>query len=486
MNAVTHTNQRSIDLLINEDWAKPRYNEKIWKVVSLILFPIGIYQFTYHCLAKYAFSQFILASTSGAVQLAHKHKEAIEEMDQSYLHRESDGSAEKVSVRTRDGLNLDAVRIISQEQKDLPPAEQKWLIYILPAKAIWQEVFQSKPDMELTALLDLAKATGKNVLCVNYRATGGSTLSRPASFDDLFLDIESGLKTLKGVLPQNIKLFSISLGGTVALHLANKYPEIPMTIVQNAFQSLALLANDYSKYLIKYVIKIVNEDVLRQQELPILNSRTGVESSKKLTLFQRMTYSLKDAFLSLPHLVLRVTYFFFSFLNHLFHYQVNQAGEDLLEIGKTLVIDTVLTISGLISLPLSLFTNKINQCNGHLKGFYLIHSAIIESVKSPKFVDLAVHILDRTNWIIDNANVALSIGKDRLCIVQVPPGTDRTIPYEASLAKAVSERYPEFPIHNCRGHEFTQGKDHHDHMASPVPEPPRHETDEVVREALRG
>lgn len=477
MTAITCTNQKSIDVLISEDWAKPRYTEKLWKVVSAILFPIGLYQLACHCLAKYGFSQFILASSSKAVQLAHNHKQCIEEKDQTYLDSESAGTAKKITVRTKDGLDLDAVRIISQEQKDRPPEEQKWLIYVLPAKAIWQEVFKPASNMELTGLLDLAEATGKNVLCVNYRATGAnaltSALSRPGSFNDLFIDIESGLKTLTGVRPQNIKFFAISLGSTIALHLANKYREIPITIVQNAFQNLALLAEGFSIYLIKYVDKV-------------LDNRIKIETGeiKKPSLFQRIRFSLEDTFLSLPHLALRVTYFFLTFLNNILHCQIKEAGIDFFEIGKTLVIDTVLTITGLISLPLSLFTNKINQLNGLLKEFYLTHSAIKTIVRSPKFIKLAIHILQTTGWVIDNAKVALAIGKDRLCIVQVPPGNDKTIPYKASLAKAVLEIDSTFPVHHCEGYEFDPEKDHHNHMASPVRI--RHATDQFVAQALLG
>ena len=482
MTAITRANQKSIETLISEDWARPRYKETIWKVVSTLLFPIGLYQATCHCLAKYGFSQFILASSSEAVRLKHKHKQLIEENNQDYLDRESSGTAKKTTIRTRDGLNLDAVRIINQEQAELRPEDQKWIIYVLPAKAIWQEIFKSTPDMELTGLLDLARATQKNVLCVNYRATGGSTLSRPGSFDDLFIDIESGLKTLEGVRPKNIKFFAISLGSTIALHLANKYPEIPMTVVQNAFQNLALLAKDFSTYLINYVTKVLDERVKGEQELPIYNKRTEKHEIRKLSLPQRIRYSLEDTLLSLPHLALRVTYFFFSFLNNIAHCQIRKAGIDLIEIGKTVLIDTALTVTGLASLPLSLCTNKINQFNGMLKGFYLTHSAAITFVQSPKFIQIAIQILKTADWIIDNAKAVLALGKTRVCVVQVPH--DKTVPHKASLEKAVLEIDPSFPIHHCDGHEFDQAKDHHNHMASPVHS--RHATDDAVAQALIG
>lgn len=466
-------NHLALDRLIAEKSTSSTLSEKIWTVVSVILFPIGLYRVTCHLVAKYIFSPYIVGSSSSYVRLLHNHKEAIELANDTFLICMSDREValERKAIKTKDGLTLDGLHIIHSSQRDLPVEEQKYLIYILPAKGIWQQ--------KISELLDLSKATNRNILCVNYRATGASKLVRPSSFEDLFCDIESSLASLTGVLKDNTVLYAHSIGCATALHLADKCDM--RAVVQNTFHSLQDLAELYSRPLINTILKNQLVSLQKEQELPITDRKTGESRITKLSLLSRVLYSAKDAFFSLPHLVVRVSYFCLSFLDNLVSCKLKLALLDLKEIGRTALIDLILTITGIVAIPFSLFSSRINRFNGSLKCGYLKRPALVTFLQSKKFIWLAKKILETTGWTANNTEKALRIGKERLFIVQVKH--DRTIPYEFSLAKALRESDPSFTIHEFMDHPLEEDKDHHGFMASPALIA-RHATDKELLEFL--
>ncbi len=446
------------DKLIPEKSEPTSLFQRIWDAICLILFPIGIYKLTCHLIAKYQFSPFILGSSSTYVRELHHHKEEIETKNDTYLASLSDKeiSAKKVQIKTKDGLYLDGVQITTNTQRTLDLHQQKYLVYILPAKAIWQQ--------QLPELIALAKATKRNILCVNYRATGASSFSRPSSFKDLFCDIESSLGTLKGILKENTVLYAHSLGSATALYLSNKYKM--KAVVQNTFHTLEGLTKLYSIPLINTIDKNQKIALKKQQELPIRAKKTSKAIITKLSLSKRVIYSLEDAFLSLPHLALRVTYFFLSFLDNICSLNFKKAKLDLKEIVKTICIDLTLTITGITAIFISLFSNQMNKLNGNLKNAYLERPALKTFAESPKFIWLAKKILKATGWSIDNAKMAQKIGKENLFIVQVIK--DKTIPYEFSLAKALRTLDQTVKIHDLSDLLQDTQEDSHGFMASPT------------------
>jgi hypothetical protein len=458
-----------LNRLIQEKSRSFSFSEKIWNVVSLIFFPIGIYRVACHLIAKYQFSPFILGSSSSYVRLLNNHEQAIKALTTPYLTSISDIdiTIKKQTVKTSDGLTLDGVHITHKEQSTLPREKQKYLVYVLPAKGIWQQ--------KISELIQLSKATKRSILCVNYRATGASTLKRPSSFKDLFCDIETSLASLTGILKENTVLYAHSIGCSTALHLAHKYKM--KAVIQNTFHTLEGLTELYSKTLVRKIIRDQILSVQEQQELPIEDKKTKEVKKVRLSFSKRVSYALKDSFLSLPHLIVRVSYFCLSLLDNLIRCQTEKASLDLKEIGKTVLIDLALTISGVIAIPVSLFSNRVNQFNGSLKSKYLNRPALATFAESPKFIWIAKKILDATGWSVNNTKTALAIGKENLFVVQVKH--DKTIPYEFSLAKALQKVDPSFTIHTFEDHLLDQDADQHDFMASPALQA-RHSTDQEL------
>lgn len=459
----------SLERLIPDKSEPFSLKKKIWDVVSVILFPIAIYRIGCHLTAKYLFSPYILGASSSYVRLLNRHKDAIENMNEAHLNSISDSDIriEKRKIKTNDGLTLDGVHITHTEQSNLNPNKQKYLVYVLPAKGIWQQ--------QITELVSLSKATKRNLLCVNYRATGASAFQRPSSFKDLFCDIESSLRSLTGVVKENTIFYAHSIGCATALHLSYKYKM--KAVIQNTFHTLEGLAEIYSKPLVKTVIKNKLLSLQKQQELPIENKRAKEIKITKLSLSERITYALRDTLFSLPHLALRVTYFSLSFLDNLISYKTKKALSDLKEIGKTILVDLTLTITGVVAIPISLISNRMNQFNGSLKMKYLTQSALATFIESPKFIWLAKKILQATGWTINNTKTACAIGKENLFIVQAR--FDKTIPYEFSLANTLLKADPRFTIHQFSDHPLDKDKDHHDFMASPALTA-RHKTDQEL------
>ena len=321
----------------------------------------------------------------------------------------------------------------------------KWIVYVLPSKLLWQQNYDKDPlsakttVRKITTLLDLATHTTRNVLCVNYRI-------KPSSFQDVIDDVDTGVKHLleQDVKENDILFYAHSIGSVAALQLAKKYNTA--AVIQNTFSKLEDLVEPFSKALVKDTYDSLCKRVTTQQDTSI-------------RLKRKIQFLFIDLTLSLPHLALRISYFALSLLGNLCKFQFSKATSDLLEIGKTIVIDTAITIS---SLFIFLNINKVNQFNANCKSHYLKRSAVCETLSSPKFIWLAKKILQKSGWHADNTAAVLSMDQAKLFIVQLP--NDKTMK-GATLEDGLRKADSTIQIHNF---ETDAALDSHNEMASPV------------------
>ncbi len=111
----------------------------------------------------------------------------------------------------------------------------------------------------------------------------------------------------------------------------------------------------------------------------ILVDRVFTQNREDLSLGKRVEFSLRDTFLSLPHLMVRIRYLSIALLvNCLWYCNFEEAYKNLEDIVVTVLYDSLLTITGLVSLILSPYTNRINQFNSGLNYYFLTHSTLIE------------------------------------------------------------------------------------------------------------
>jgi hypothetical protein len=154
-------------------------------------------------------------------------------------------------------------------------------------------------------------------------------------------------------------------------------------------------------------------------------------------------------------------------LENLFRLQFKTALLDAKEIGKTILIETALTILGITSLPISLVSNKINRIKGKLKSFYTSRSAVLTFVNSNKFLTLAKQILKTAGWEIDNYQVFEKLLKKGVNPFVVQVEKDATIRENARLSTKILESNPNYLIHKDFSDLNDELKDHHDHIAKP-------------------
>ncbi len=321
----------------------------------------------------------------------------------------------------------------------------KWIVYVLPSKLLWQQNYDKAPDnakptaRKITTLAQLANSTDRNVLCANYR-------KKPSSFQDVIDDVDTGVKYLleKGVQQSDILFYAHSIGSVAALQLAKKYNTA--AVIQNTFSKLEDLVEPFSKAL-------VADNFTR------IKSRVANQKNPSIKLVEKISFILEDLTLSLPHLAIRISYFTLSLLKNLCYRNFDEGKSDALEICKTLLIDTTITISSLFSL---ININKVNQFNAYCKNFYLNRSAICKALSSPKFICLAKKILQKSGWHADNTSVVLSMDPNKLFIVQLP--NDKTM-NGATLEQGLKEAGSTIQIHSF---ETDKEQDSHNEMASPV------------------
>jgi hypothetical protein len=409
---------------------KPSLNQIIYNIASAIIFPLGLYRCSAHFIAKKFFSCFIVGSTSRSIKISQKHEEAIKS-----VHLEM-----RNGLKFEELIGVDGIKILQERSTD------EWIVYTLPSCGIWQKLLED-------TLIPIAQNSGRNLLCVNYPGAGKNR-GKPNSFNHLLNNVEKGLKKIDAT-PENTVFMGHSLGCASALRLADKY-EGTNVVIQNTFSKLDLLAKPYREILKKTLERAQKNQTRLEKDGEVFDRNTKQYVKKPLKIVQRLNLAAKDAFLSIPQL-----------LENLFRLQFKTALLDAKEIGKTILIETALTILGIASVPISLVSNKINRIKGKLKSFYTSRSAVLTFVNSNKFLTLAKQILKTAGWEIDNYQVFEKLVKRGVSPFVVQVEKDDTIPENARLSKKILESYPNYLIHKNFSDLNNELKDHHDHIAKP-------------------
>lgn len=206
-------------------------NKVIWNIVSLILFPIGIFRFALYLLNKHLISKILLPSSIEWIKKARPLPD-INEIEETLNKGRT--IITKLTIKSAEGIDLDGVSVVSHKQEVLPKNEQNWVIYASGNSGSWQ--------ITMEHFINLSHTCGVNVICINYRGTRDSSRIQPLSQKDLLSDLEQCVLTLnkEGVPLYRMAVEGHSLGGALALHLGAKY-QIP-TIVQNTFVKTSLVA----------------------------------------------------------------------------------------------------------------------------------------------------------------------------------------------------------------------------------------------------
>ena len=111
----------------------------------------------------------------------------------------------------------------------------------------------------------------------------------------------------------------------------------------------------------------------------IFTERVNTQKREDLSVCERVKFSLRDTFLSLPHLMVRMRYLVIAtVVNSCWYCDFKSAGKNIKDLAITIIFDSLLTITGLISLILSPWTNRVNQFNSTLNEYFLTHSTLIE------------------------------------------------------------------------------------------------------------
>lgn len=114
----------------------------------------------------------------------------------------------RVAIKTADGVSLDTMTL-THNDSPTQPKNQKWILYFGGNGATY--------ETSLEGLSILARVTGANVYCGNYRGVGHSEGSGAWSSQELVLDGEAMAQYLlsQGVPPENIMIHGHSLGGAI-------------------------------------------------------------------------------------------------------------------------------------------------------------------------------------------------------------------------------------------------------------------------------
>ena len=209
---IFETKKKSEAKLAEESTLSSRICRIAWNIFSVIIFPVGIAR-----LIIAGVKRLVSAAILPAAFLFKAKDEELQSRRNSFFKWNA-SCAEQVTIRTADGADLDNYVIKSKSQQDLPPAQQKWVVFFNGNAMCVENDFDN--------LSLISKEAKVNVLSGNYRGVGRST-GRASSSDDLVLDGEALVQYLlnQGVEPRNILLHGLSLGGGVAAAVAANHQE---------------------------------------------------------------------------------------------------------------------------------------------------------------------------------------------------------------------------------------------------------------------
>ncbi len=329
------------------------------------------------------------------------------------------------------GPQLDAITIISNQQRGLDDREQKWIVVALPNFANHQD------ERIHTFLINYARYTGLCIAVTNYRGARKEPRHRPDQFNDLVNDVDELTKRLcnGGVHPKNIVIQGVSLGGAVASYVAARHQEKEheMSVIsENTFDHIGDAVRGYSSG--SAMVHFAKEKI-EPYLVPEANTTHSLKS--------RVYYALKELFFCIPHLIFRVIVFTTLFFDHLFQGNFAEAFRAVAEICKTVLLDPVIFVSSLfvlLSSPFADYTQILRYLN--LKLCEKFEDSLVFTIfKSRLYSQLAKRYIEWAKWNTNVADAWLSIkGAKFSSTVR----EDNVILWEASLGKGLEERSGEW------------------------------------------
>lgn len=183
------------------------------------------------------------------------------------------------TIQTADQINLDSWEITNPVQKDKPPAEQKWIIFVNGKN--------NTTEQNLSFLARLSEKTGTNVISANNRGVGFSEGS-PNSTKGLSLDVETEVQYLltQGVLPANIVVHGWSLGGGSATEIVAMHHKLGEKINLCNDRSFGTLYEAIKKYMVggRIIAPFVTKFNWKFNSLKNWNS---IDENCKLVIFHK-------------------------------------------------------------------------------------------------------------------------------------------------------------------------------------------------------
>lgn len=195
---------------------KPTYSTWEWfKSIALrIVFPPVLVWDLFKLGANKLFGRFISQLVLPAQNSSFDHLAVTDELLE--LYNTQDLICEKHEVITYDGAHLDTFEVKHNDQNNLAPEHQKYIVNFVGNGMCYEHIIR---DMKSDAA-----ALKANVVGFNLRGVGKST-SSPQSKDDLVTDGIAQVQRLldQGVSPQNITLKGHSLGASIATLVAQHF-----------------------------------------------------------------------------------------------------------------------------------------------------------------------------------------------------------------------------------------------------------------------
>jgi hypothetical protein len=191
----------------------------VWDLISIILFPIGLYRLQYAEIQQMIFQVALPGELNPPALLQILREELIQQL-----------GAERITLETPDQVQLDGIFC--------PGLLSTKTILFAPGNAMQYET--SGP------FIDFLKHTGANVMMVNPRGVGESHGSPTP--EGLALDIYTAYEYLineKGLDPDDILLYGYSMGGCYgnrgAALVQEKYPDKALpSLIDRSFSNLAI------------------------------------------------------------------------------------------------------------------------------------------------------------------------------------------------------------------------------------------------------
>ena len=367
--------------------------------------------------------------------------------------------AKPLTYTTDDGSLVDSISYHSDFQKDRLQQEQKWIVSCEPNAVFIQD--RHEDYAEKSARL------GVNILTMNYRGVGPLGGPWARSFEDLVEDVDAGVRLLlaNGVQERNIVIEGLSLGGAVATLVAAKHQgqgrEVSL-LSQNTFSSISSEATAYVKSLLSDI-----------WEIKALIDEGAYQMS--LHPFARPVLFLFDSVASIIEIGTRVCFFALSCIENIATLQLREAINDLWSMTKVVVLNPMISALSIAGLPLSiieilallsigedwtpLLSTRIHFLTRTLNNYVAsdeTESISIRLAHSTRLEWLVKSTIGQSRWETDVIGAYMSLKGHRM-ISYCPH--DSVIPYEASLAKAFSEKTEtEFPREvECMGEKTSHG-----------------------------